>query len=208
MVPDEQGRHCSACSKTVIDFTNFTDQEIADYFIALNGQGVCGHFKNQQIDRIRIELPETILTTRLARWKKFLVICMLVFGTSIFPFETALSQTIIASTMTEPIKKKSKKKIKKKIIPEINFKELTEVFTTDGFISMRTTGLTYIPIPPSPTILECIRPTSEISDEDKSIIEGKGESPKEKKPEPASKESEFYILPKTQRIRRSRRKKP
>ena len=206
MVPNEQGRHCSACSKTVIDFTNYSDQEIADYFIARNGQSVCGHFKKQQVDRIRIEIPETIFTTRIARWKKFLVVCMLVFGTSIFPFETALSQTVLANTVTEPIKKKTKKKTRKKIKPEVIFIQSPDVFTLDGYTSMWTTGLTSIP--PSPAILECLRPALLISEEEQTITDGKDESPKEKKPEPTSKESEFYLLPNTQGIRRSRKTKP
>jgi len=212
MVPNEQGRHCSACSKTVIDFTNYSDQEIADYFIALNGQGVCGHFKKQQVDRIRIELPETILTTRLARWKKFLVVCMLVFGTSLFPFETVLSQTLIASTTTESIKKQQKKKAVKR--PRLKRPKmiLTEsVFICDSNFTLD--GFSVIEKVPS-SELRIIYSTSGplfsvITDREKPIIEGESLPDKDKTPTPPSKkESQFYILPEKIRTRRSHRKKP
>jgi len=128
MVPNEQGRYCSACSKTVIDFTNYSDQEIADYFIARNGHSVCGRLFRQQIDRIRIEVPETIFISRQPSWKKFLVICLLVFGTSVFPFETTLSQspTTIATSLSakdnqkKKLKRKSKKKKNKETPPQVN----------------------------------------------------------------------------------------
>jgi hypothetical protein len=49
MAPNEKGRYCSACSKTVIDFTNYSDQEIADYFIARKGQSTCGRLMREQV---------------------------------------------------------------------------------------------------------------------------------------------------------------
>lgn len=44
MTPDEKGRFCSSCSKTVVDFTKKSTKEIQDYLIEKNGQRVCGHF--------------------------------------------------------------------------------------------------------------------------------------------------------------------
>ena len=96
--------------KQFIHFTNFSDQEIADYFIARNDKEFCGRLMRAQVERIRIEIPENILTTRQPYWRKFLVVCLLVFGTSVFPFETTLSQTLIASVTTEPAKDNQKKK--------------------------------------------------------------------------------------------------
>ena len=212
MVPNEQGRHCSACSKTVIDFTNYSDQEIADYFIAINGQGVCGRFKKQQVDRIRIEIPEAIFTTRIAKWKKFLVVCMLVFGTSIFPFETTLSQTLIANTSTEPVKNKKKKKSNK-----LSKVKRPKMISTDAKGNcdpiMIFAGYSVIePVPSSDLrmIYSMSNPLfSLVTDQKKPIIEGENLPDKDKTPEPPSKnESQFYILPKTIKTRQSRRKKP
>ncbi|WP_044398583.1 carboxypeptidase-like regulatory domain-containing protein [Lacinutrix sp. Hel_I_90] len=49
MSPNEKGRYCCACEKTVYDFTNKTDEYIVKSF-KKNGQ-VCGRFKSTQLDR-------------------------------------------------------------------------------------------------------------------------------------------------------------
>jgi hypothetical protein len=42
-------KHCLACNKTVIDFSNKTDEEIKNYFTNHPGK-VCGNFRQEQID--------------------------------------------------------------------------------------------------------------------------------------------------------------
>ncbi|GGI57872.1 carboxypeptidase-like regulatory domain-containing protein [Winogradskyella haliclonae] len=49
MTPRDKGRHCSKCSKTVIDFTNQSDEQIVKTFEAKGN--LCGRFKNQQLNR-------------------------------------------------------------------------------------------------------------------------------------------------------------
>ena len=49
MTPKNQGRHCVACNKTVIDFTKQTDEQIIKS-LETNGN-LCGRFKTQQLDR-------------------------------------------------------------------------------------------------------------------------------------------------------------
>ena len=49
MTPNEKGRHCDSCSKTVVDFRSKTDKEIQNYFT--NHKNVCGRFNNWQLDR-------------------------------------------------------------------------------------------------------------------------------------------------------------
>tara|TARA_R110002012_G_scaffold314918_1_gene528093 strand:+ start:294 stop:983 length:690 start_codon:yes stop_codon:yes gene_type:complete len=46
---NEKGRHCIMCKKTVVDFTNNTDEAIVDYF--LEHKNICGRFKTQQLNR-------------------------------------------------------------------------------------------------------------------------------------------------------------
>ncbi|MFP4845842.1 carboxypeptidase-like regulatory domain-containing protein [Winogradskyella sp. PE311] len=49
MTPKEQGRHCAACNKTVIDFTKKTDESIIK---TIESEGkLCGRFKSQQLNR-------------------------------------------------------------------------------------------------------------------------------------------------------------
>jgi hypothetical protein len=50
MRPEEKGRHCASCQKTVIDFTGMSDREIIGH-LARAGQGVCGRMAPDQIDR-------------------------------------------------------------------------------------------------------------------------------------------------------------
>jgi len=51
MQPDPEGRFCKACSKTVVDFTGMSDQQLLDYF-SIKAQGaerVCGRFRHEQV---------------------------------------------------------------------------------------------------------------------------------------------------------------
>ena len=49
MHPREQGRHCDACDKTVIDFTGKSEKEIGEYFAEHADQRICGHFRKSQL---------------------------------------------------------------------------------------------------------------------------------------------------------------
>jgi len=91
MIPDDIGRYCNSCQKSVIDFTAKTDEEIQQFFIHNFGQSVCGRFKNTQIQRIVIDLPQNIFNIKMPLWMRFLVACLLIFGISIFPFETTIA---------------------------------------------------------------------------------------------------------------------
>lgn len=57
MTPNEQGRHCGMCDKTVVDFTLYTDKQLIEFFKNANNN-VCGHIPKYQIDRV-ISVPET-----------------------------------------------------------------------------------------------------------------------------------------------------
>jgi hypothetical protein len=50
MIPNGEGRHCNECSKTVVDFTNYSDAELVAYFSNLQGK-VCGRFRASQLSR-------------------------------------------------------------------------------------------------------------------------------------------------------------
>jgi len=43
MPPEGQGRFCAACSKTVVDLTGFSDQELLA-FLGRAGKNTCGRF--------------------------------------------------------------------------------------------------------------------------------------------------------------------
>jgi hypothetical protein len=49
MTPDAQGRFCSQCSKTVIDFTGMANEDINSYIDSKEKGTVCGRFKGSQL---------------------------------------------------------------------------------------------------------------------------------------------------------------
>lgn len=55
MTLSDKGRFCASCQKTVIDFTNMSDRQIAESFKAF--RSVCGRFYQEQLDR-DIEIPK------------------------------------------------------------------------------------------------------------------------------------------------------
>ena len=128
MIPGEQGRFCNSCSKTVVDFSVMDDAQVQQYFIANYGKQLCGRFKNTQLQRITISLPQNILRIRLPFWKKFLVAFLIIYGASFFSIDTTIAgvsytqgdtilthTTAITNTITEkkvPRILKNKKKIR------------------------------------------------------------------------------------------------
>lgn len=48
------GRYCESCNKCVSDFTNFSDQQLKDFF-SNSTEKICGNFTQNQLDRLLIE---------------------------------------------------------------------------------------------------------------------------------------------------------
>ncbi|MGL5888741.1 MAG: hypothetical protein ACRC3B_02580, partial [Bacteroidia bacterium] len=85
MHPQANGRFCDSCCKVVVDFTNFSDQEIVDYLQAKNKERVCGRFKVDQVKQTPV--PEIIqLKDRNKIWKlqQFAAALLLAFGSILF----------------------------------------------------------------------------------------------------------------------------
>lgn len=51
MTPNEKGRFCSVCSKTVRDFTDSSDEEIVAVFFNATERSTCGNFNESQLNR-------------------------------------------------------------------------------------------------------------------------------------------------------------
>jgi len=51
MQPGTNGKFCSSCQKSVVDFTHFTDAELKRWFNENKGNS-CGRFKPEQLDRL------------------------------------------------------------------------------------------------------------------------------------------------------------
>jgi hypothetical protein len=62
MTQNEIGRHCNACSKTVVDFTKMNNDEIINYISEHSSQRVCGHFYKSQLEQSKV--------SNLQMWKQ------------------------------------------------------------------------------------------------------------------------------------------
>lgn len=85
MTPDANGKFCGSCQKSVLDFSNKTDEEIKDILMHYKNQKVCGRFKTTQIDRplnLRINLNEVPRNMSITRM--FALAMLLSFGSHLF----------------------------------------------------------------------------------------------------------------------------
>jgi hypothetical protein len=57
MTAAEKGRFCDSCKKTVIDFSNMSDREIAFFFKKPSTHSICGRFMEDQLNR-GIQIPK------------------------------------------------------------------------------------------------------------------------------------------------------
>ena len=57
MHPNNEGKFCNSCSKTVVDFTKMSKEEIYNYFKQKSGENTCGHFYASQLEESTIEKP-------------------------------------------------------------------------------------------------------------------------------------------------------
>jgi len=95
MTPNTQGKYCNSCAKTVVDFTNMNDEEVKYFFINKKDERVCGRFRNTQLQRITIELPQNIFYIQMPFWKRFLVASLLVFSATLFSCDTTVKGVVV-----------------------------------------------------------------------------------------------------------------
>jgi hypothetical protein len=57
MTPVQQGKFCGSCQKQVVDFSNMSDRQVAEFFKKPTTGSVCGRFMTDQLDR-SIEIPK------------------------------------------------------------------------------------------------------------------------------------------------------
>lgn len=58
MLPEEKGRFCNSCAKTVVDFSVMSDQQLLDYLANFKNQSICGRLHHDQLDRNITELAK------------------------------------------------------------------------------------------------------------------------------------------------------
>lgn len=88
MTPNEQGRHCDNCNKTVIDFTQYTDCQLIEFFKKAK-DGICGRATKLQMQRQYV----------YAEPNKYPFLSKFVFGTTLL---AGLTGTAAAQSTTTP----------------------------------------------------------------------------------------------------------
>ncbi|WP_118950696.1 hypothetical protein [Taibaiella helva] len=84
MLPEEQGRHCLSCCKTVIDFSTWDKESILAYLQNKNGERVCGRFNAEQVTTApapsQQELLQGVLSSAMPLLRKIAAVIVLCFG--------------------------------------------------------------------------------------------------------------------------------
>ncbi|WP_316796478.1 carboxypeptidase-like regulatory domain-containing protein [Pedobacter agri] len=89
MQPDEVGRFCNSCQKSVTDFTQFSDQDLKDWF-AKNHGSTCGRFDQNQLHKLFVNESKF----SIKRFKSNLI------GASLFAFLSF--PKVSKATLTRP----------------------------------------------------------------------------------------------------------
>jgi hypothetical protein len=98
----DEGRWCLACSKTVVDFSGKSSEEIIDYLKSKNGEEVCGRCRTDQV---------TTPGKKTSRYRWFVTVLSFVFGISLLTSCYRRTQGCMAYAET-PKEKKHKKEMK------------------------------------------------------------------------------------------------
>ena len=100
MLPTGPGRHCAACQKTVVDFTEKTDAEILAYLAQAMGD-TCGRFGNDQLNR---PLLPALVARPASRWHAWLALAFAMWGLRAGPAAAGARWAGPSSTVHPPKK--------------------------------------------------------------------------------------------------------
>ncbi|MEF3077979.1 energy transducer TonB [Winogradskyella poriferorum] len=87
MTPNEKGRFCKSCTKTVVDFTKMSPDAIQDYLHNNKDQRICGHIKQSQLDSINLRIPEAVIHQNQSFHRLFLLALLISMGMTLFSCE-------------------------------------------------------------------------------------------------------------------------
>jgi hypothetical protein len=207
MTTTATGKHCDLCSKNVIDFSVMSDEEVQYFFLNNTASEGCGRFRNEQLDRIRIQLPGNFFLKKIPAWQKYLVVLMICFGSNLYSLDITVgnnqglhAQTPTVTMLNSDIKKPLVWKKKKK---KGNKKHST-VIPID--LTITRMGM-FIQVPdqrPPAEPIVCVVPKKSSIPETipvKDETSEKKKSPPKKKPVPAIE----FILPTALRTKRGRK---
>lgn len=89
MTQEAKGKFCHVCSKTVVDFSNQSEEQINQYVLANSHQRICGRFRKEQLfqpellkeqrleNKIVFKLPSWLFPINLTPVRAFTAACMI-----------------------------------------------------------------------------------------------------------------------------------
>ncbi len=85
MTPEQKGRFCGVCNKTVVDFTNKTTTEVDQIIDEKKSEKICGRFNSTQIaGPVTVTVPAYIRAQRYSVTRAFMIALFFVFGAGLF----------------------------------------------------------------------------------------------------------------------------
>ncbi len=86
MAPNQLGRHCQLCEKTVVDFTKMSSEEIKEYLSNRGNERICGRILKEPVKRIPSKKEQWFNNQRLRINQKIDFIPMRISLLSILSF--------------------------------------------------------------------------------------------------------------------------
>jgi hypothetical protein len=86
MSPDDKGRFCSLCAKTVVDFTAMPQPDVEGYLLANADKKVCGRFSKTQLNDapVTVFIPREVLFRQTGFRNIFLLALAFCMGSTLF----------------------------------------------------------------------------------------------------------------------------
>ncbi len=90
MTPEQGGRHCAQCCKTVVDFSDWQPEDILDYMQQQGRGNVCGRFTAEQLN-VPITAGQFVISVQrssLPFYKQIAAIFLFAFGMLQMSYDT------------------------------------------------------------------------------------------------------------------------
>ena len=108
MIPNEKGNFCKVCNKTVIDFTNMSEQELIAYFENKKPGATCGRLRADQLTKEEV-IPTNwvnsfhVFVDKKINFQPFKRVAFLFLGIAVF-FVSCIKKREIMGKMKVPKK--------------------------------------------------------------------------------------------------------
>lgn len=162
MKPNENGRFCAVCAKSVVDFTGM-DTHVMQQFISQNQeQKICGRFKHEQVtSNFKISISESFLYQHRSFRKSFLLALFVVMGTTLFSCKNekgeALQEINIENdakvTMGAPIFRENLQEDSEKYEKESMVKTVRVISVSESSPVIEPLGAVSPPAPLEPSLM-------------------------------------------------------